>query len=503
KTIYSTTTKEERRGLTSVMEKIRQKLLPLIGGLLIALASPAHSVENPVLPLQQAVQTALKDSPALAAAKATVESALAQQLILLGTYDTSLSAAISRIDAKTPPAVFFLTPRTITDSASIGLAKRFATGTNAIAQSSVSKELDNVDSAFTLNPRVRSNLNLSLTQSLLKGFIGRPDRAALRESEFTVRMARADLDRAAELLAQQVSAAYWTLWLGRRNKKVLEDSQAEAREFLETTRKLAKRYEAEKDDLLRAEASLLSKELEVLEADEAILDRQEKLRILLAKPSLDAALEDPAPPGDIPELDEALAQAQLARRDLAARRSAAKRDKLHLESLRGLGLPELDLSGSLGWSGLKDRNTESLKQLGRAGFRTWSIGLDLKYAFGARTDKGERRAAAASRMLSDARTRELRLEIERQVKTALARLRLAKSRVEITRRLEKMQEEALKISRKKYRQARISSRDRLLASDTALTARGARIRAEADGAVAQADQKASVGGLLAWLGITR
>lgn len=503
KTIYSQTTKDERRGLKSVMEKIRQKLLPLLGGLLLALASSSQAAEPPTLPLKIAVQTAIERSPSLASARAALESALAQQLVLLGTYDTSLSAAISRIDAKTPPAVFFQTPRTITDAASIGLSRRFATGTSASAQSSFSKERDNVSNAFNINPRVRSNLNLSLTQSLLKGFIGRPDRTALREAEFAIRTSRADLDRAVELLAKKVTTAYWALWLGRRNKKVLEDSQAEAREFLETTRKLAKRYEAEKDDILRAEASLLSKELLVLEADEAILDREEKLRIFLAAPSLEAPLEDPAPPGDVPDLPKALAEAQSARRDLAALKNAAKRDKLHLESLRGLGLPELDFTGSFGWSGLKNRNTESLKQLGRAGFRTWSVGLDLKYSFGARTDKGTRRAAAASRMLSDARTHELRLKIDHQVKTALARLRLAKSRVEITRRLEDMQEEALKISRRKYRQARISSRDRLLASDTALTARGARIRAEADGAVAQADQKASVGGLLAWLGVSR
>ncbi len=501
--LYSDVSSSEKKTMLKVMEKIRKKLLPFLGALLLILTTPAHSLTRPALslPLNVAVRTALENNPSLAAPRAIVEGASAQRLILLGAYDTSLSAAISRVDAKTPPAFFFQTPRTITDSASVGLARRFATGTSASAATSLGKEMDKVSSAFTLNPRVRSSLNLSLTQSLLKGFVGRPERAALREADFAVRAARAELERASELLAQRVITAYWGLWLSRQNEQVLIASQKEAREFLATTKKLFKRYEAEKDDLLRAQASLLSKELEVLQAKEAILEREEDLSALLASPFSGGELDTPMPPDEVPELEDSLKQALAARSDLTAKKLAAQRDKMHLDSLAGLGLPSLDLTGGLGWSGLKARNAKSMSQLGRAGFRTWSIGLNLSYAFGARTDKGERRAAASSRMLSEARTRELRIGIEREVKTALARLRLAKQRAEITRRLEDMQEEALTISRKKYKNARISSRDRLLASDTAISARGARLRAEADGAVAEADQKASVGGLLAWLGI--
>ena len=82
------------------------------------------------------------------------------------------------------------------------------------------------------------------------------------------------------------------------------------------------------------------------------------------------------------------------------------------------------------------------------------------------------------------------------------RLRVAIQRVRISRKLEIMQEEVLKISRKKYKQARISSRDRLQAANAALLARGSRLRAEAEHATALRAQEAAEGSLLKWAGVS-
>lgn len=507
--IYGDVTREEKKTLLAVLEKMRINILPFLGSLLLSLVGllPTASAENTpaqspsVLTVADAVATALKNSPALEAARAAHSSALARQLTLLGVYDTSLTAAVSHLDAKTPPAVFFQTPRTETDAGSTALSKRFASATTVRAESSLSKETDDVSSTFTLNPRIRSKFDLSLTQSLLKGFIGRPEQASLREAEFTVRAARAELDRAAELHARRVSAAYWTHWQTLRNKSVLSESLEEAREFLTTTKKLFKRFEAEKDDLLRAEASLLGKELELLEAEEAILSSRETLRELMAEEGLARELENPSVPTDTPDPADSYAMALRFRKDLTALKINTERDQLHLSSLKGLGLPTLDFSGSLGWSGLKDRTDQSLKQLDRAGFRTWSVGLSLSYAFGQRADKGEELSARSATLLAKARTQELTLAIKKDVRTAISRLNLAKRRVEITQRLEKKQLEAFDISRRKYTQARISSQDRLTASNAALAARGSHIRAQADSATALLEQKAAEGSLLSWLQI--
>jgi len=504
KDIYSDVTGDEKKTILRALKKIRLRLLPILSALLLALCSGARAQEKnapPLLTLKEAVSLSLAQGPALAAARAGIDAALARQLAILGSYDASLSGVIKHMDAKTPPAVFFQTPRTLSDTGSLSLTKRFATATQASATSSLSKESDDVSSSFTLNPRVSSKLDLTLTQSLLKGFLGGPERSLLHEAEYAVRTARAEYERAAELHAQRVSAAYWQLWQSRRNRKVLLDAQEEAREFLETTQKLFKRFEAEKDDLLRAQASLLAKDLDVIEADQRILERSEILRELTAQKKLDAGLEDPDEPIDPPTTPEALQEAFSARRDLAARKFAAERDRMHLNSLAGLGWPSLDLSGSMGWSGLQNQNSESLRQLGRMGFRTWSIGLNLSYAFGARADKGAQLSARSMAMLSDEKTRELMLTIEREVEISAARLRLAKRRTDITRQLEAKQMEAFEITRQKYKQARISSQDRLTAANIAILARAERIRAQADGAVSETEHKASIGGLLAWLGI--
>ena len=112
-------------------------------------------------------------------------------------------------------------------------------------------------------------INLSRKSELLKGLVGTPERAALRASEHALAAARANLARAAENAAVEVGAAYWNLWRDRRRITVFERSAEEAREFLATTRRLRKRFQAERDDLLRAEADLLGKELDVFDARES------------------------------------------------------------------------------------------------------------------------------------------------------------------------------------------------------------------------------------------
>ncbi|MFH1725711.1 MAG: TolC family protein [Elusimicrobiota bacterium] len=518
--VYGGLGRKKTATLSRALETIRARLLPFMGLALLLAAPAARATAAPspedapvsassgpaagTLRLRAAVETALRGHPALQEPRSALDRALAAQMRLLGDYDTSLTASLRRLDSKTPPHLFFGAPRTTTDSFAAAARRRFATGTRAEVGTSYAREQDDASSTFVVNPRARSRLDLSLAQSLLKGMVGRPERAALRASALAVRSARASLGRAAERLARDVSAAYWELWRSRRDVEVLRASVEEAREFLETTRKLFKRYEAEKDDLLRAEADLLAKELEVLASQERVRERTEDLRVAAALSSEEieaGILEEPAEPEEVPSAETALARALELRKDLRALRLHAEIDRINLDAAAGLGLPTLDLTGAWGWSGLKTGISDSLAQLGRMGFRTWSVGLDLSYAFGTRKDRGQRLDAETARALSSARVDQLRREIEREITVAVSRLRLAGERVRITRRLETMQEEVLKISRQKYGQGRITSRERLESANAALLARSARLAAVAQHAAALSAQKAGEGALLEWLGV--
>lgn len=502
--LYSGLTPAESRVLRRSLEKIRGKVLPLLGALALAFLGPAAGASAQTLPLKGAVETALRENPALRSRRAALDQAVSRQLALLGSYDPSLRLSLLHLDAKTPPAVFFQTPKTVTDSAEAGLSRRFSLGTQADLSAKLSREKDNVSSAFVVNPRLLSNLNLSVTQPLLKGLLGRPERAALAASELEVRAARAELKAAAETLTLAVAEAYWGLWRARGAVELIRASLEESAEFAQTTRKLLDRYQAERDDLLRAEASLLAKELEVLESRELARRGAESLAALMAADPAAveaAALEEPSGPEEVPSEEDAAARALALRQDLAAAELKAEGARLHLKATAGLGFPALDLTGSWGWSGLKTTASESLSQLGRLGWRTWSVGLNFSYAFGARADKGRRLEARAFRDSAGARLEELRLEAARQARGEARRLRLAAERLRIARRLASMQSEILELSRRKYGLGRIGSRDRLEASTTSLGARSERLAAEAEWASALAAQKAAEGSLLDWLGV--
>lgn len=506
--VYGGLPRTEHSTLQKALASARKRLFPLLcaAAMLLPGAEAAADVSTPTLGLAEAVDTAVRGSPSLEGPRAALDAALGAQLRLLGAYDASLDLSIRREDAKTPPTFFFQTAeKTVTHSASLAAAKRFVTGTRIRAETAFSRAKDDVSSVFSMNPTNTSKLDLTVSQPLLRGFLGRPEKAALKESEMAVRSARLTLEREAETLARRAAGAYWSLWHDRKSVAVLTEAREESREFLSTTRKLAKRYEAEKDDLLRAEASLVSKELEVLVAEERVEEGVEDLRAIMSVPAervRSSALDEPGEPAPAPPAEEALARGLAARRDLRALKISAEKDRLHLKSLSGLGMPDLSVTGGLGWVGLKPEASESFSQLARLGYRSWSLGLTLSYPIGARSDRGEKLQARSAHALSLARTRGLRIEIEREILVAVRRMDLAVRRVAAARRLEAMQSSVLEISRRKYRQGRITSRERLEASNSALAAKSLRIRAEADYAAASAAQKASEGALLEWLGVS-
>ena len=501
--LYVDLDENESAVLTHALEKIRKRLLPLIGGILLALTTSA-TVFASTWTVKESVENALAIHPGVAEAKRGIDAALSTQLTLLGAYDPSLAASIQRLDAKNPPALIFQTPRTVTDTGSLELSKRFDYGTTAGVTTNFSKAKDDTANAFSSNPRHQSSLNLSLNQPLLKGFVGTPERAALRASKQSLIAAKASHARASENAAAEVGGAYWRLWQARSAISVFERSAEEAREFLATTRRLRKRYEAERDDLLRAEADLLAKELEVLDARETAEERAAQIvdftgmdRERLSR----ATLEDPAEPE---AMTASLANALESRTDLAAAKAIAARDAETLSAAEaGFGLPNLALTGAFGWAGLKTTASDSLGQLGRFGFRTWSLGLDFSYAFGRRADKGERTNAHAAKLLADTRTDALKRKIARELEIATRRLEVALQRVLVTRKLETLQEEVLTLSQKKYSQGRIESRDRLRDANAALTARSARLGAHAEYAQRRIQARAAEGTLLKHLEVSQ
>ncbi|PCI38548.1 MAG: hypothetical protein COB53_04620 [Elusimicrobia bacterium] len=500
--LYSDLDEKESTTLTHALEKVRERLLPLLGAALLmlgtAIAAPASTWT-----VRESVKSALAVHPTVAEAHRGVDAALSAQLTLLGLYDPSLTASVQRLDSKSAPALIFQTPRTVTDSASLGLTKRFKLGTIAGISTNYSKAKDDSANPFSFNPRHSSSLDLTVSQPLLKGLVGKPERAALRASAQALLAARASHARAAENAAAEVGTAYWKLWQARESIAVFQRSAEEAREFLATTRRLRKTFAAERDDLLRSQADLLSKELEVLDSRESAEERTAELEELTGvnRERLDdAALENPPVPQP---LVPSLARALTARTDLAAAKAVAARDAQTLAaSEAGFGLPALSLNGAWGWTGLKSDSSGSFEQLGRFGFRTWSLGLDFSYAFGRRVDLAGRTDARAAKLLADVRTTALERLIQREVETASRRLRVSLERVRVTRKLEILQEEVLSLSQKKYSQGRIESRDRLRDANAALAARSARVAAHSEFAQRSVLARAAEGTLLEHLDIS-
>ena len=411
-----------------------------------SLAATIDTLSGIPLPLDQAIQQALKNSTAVRQAEAAYLAARGVVRREAGAFDPELFFNANYLDQDDPTASVFsgastlLTKTTTTQS---GIRINLPTGTDFELSLNTTKFESNSNFAF-LNPEYDAFGSLTFRQSLLHGFTASAKKD-LTQAKHQRDAALARYEQAILATTAAVERAYWDLYAAVRDYAVqvltVERGQALRRETeLRAQAGLVGPNQVASARTFLAQQNLLLIDLaERLDARSDALAHLTGMRPEEGKQRFITVGDPPAGFAIIP-VDSLVAYAQNNNLNI----QAAGRDVEAAQTLvRAAGweiLPTVDLVGSIDGSGLAGTprdvvfggDTLSLDRSGDLGnaigqvanreFPHWSVGVEVTIPFGFRRSAGERDRLNAE--LSSARTRQTELSraLEEQVRAAYREL---------------------------------------------------------------------------------
>jgi outer membrane protein TolC len=295
-----------------------------------------------------------------------------------------------------------------------GVRKKFVTGTEVTVSQRLART-DNNSIYFVPNPQARATLELNIVQPLLKGAGIGYNRSVLQIAKIDSEIAMAEFIRQSESHLQEIARAYWSLYAARvtylQKLKLLEETGKLADEI-----KARVKLDAQSSQLFRAQSAVASRKADLIRAEAAIRNAQDRLRSLTNDPDLMRNADVELVPRDQLVLNGDFVDAQSAARVALETRPEINQAFMQLraatvraEMTKKELLPELNLvlKGALGGLSGGDYGTAWSREF-NTGAPGWGAGLVFNYPI-------ENNAAKARH---ERRLLELRQQIN-QVKTTV------------------------------------------------------------------------------------
>lgn len=410
-------------------------------------------------------------------------SILGQNSLSTGTelpiFDPSLSGALNYSHQSTPtisPASYG-TDNLIADTmnANAGLTQGFSTGANAVLSFNNSRNTIN-SNAVIYSPYVTSNLSLTVTQPLLRGFGRSMNRRYIRIA--------ANQEKIASLLFQEqligtvygVTRLYIDLASLRDNVRVKEEDLQLA-EWLK--REVTSRVDEgvlPSIELTRAGAGLLTAQQALINA-RALLEEQEAVfkSVLFRKGLYDDAVRNarvvPIDALELPKVAASMDAGKLVEQSLASRPDLlqaglqAENTRIALEGSRNNLKPQLDIVAFAQNSGLGgDSNPiavnpdlafaggygSALGQVFRRNYPVYGAGIQLNLPLRNRTAQADAARDEIVSRQADIRAEQFRNQARLEVQDAIIALRRAQASYEAAAEATRLQVESLDAEKARF-----------------------------------------------------
>jgi outer membrane protein TolC len=229
-----------------------------------------------------------------------------------------------------------------------GARKKLLTGADVTVSQKVARTVNN-SAFFVPDHQASARLALTIIQPLLRGGGVKYNRSFIQIAKIDSHIARSEFVRQAESHLLEITRAYWTLYLSRALAVQKRKLQAEADTLVG---KLSKRQDldAMASQLQRAKAAQAKRRADLVRADMAIKNAEDRIKALINDPELMASSSAELLPADSPRIDppqidlkhvaaEALENRPEIRQAFLQLKAAAVRKKVSKNEL----LPQLDL----------------------------------------------------------------------------------------------------------------------------------------------------------------
>ena len=280
----------------------------------------------------------------------------------------------------------------------------------------------------------------------------------------------------------QVRNDYFKLYNLREVLAVKKTSLALANKILDETRGRVKAGVLPAMEILNAQFSSASREKDVIDAERAVRDQMDVLRLSLQLGSGgDIVIVDQPTLESYPVVEsEALALAFKNRSEIAAQRMTVRIDDLQQRVARNRTLPDLSLNGNVGTGGFDSRFAMGLQKTATVSEPNWGIGLQLNYPIG--NDAAENDYIKSRLTLEQARIQLSSVEsgIANDVKAAIRLLASSYKQIEVTARGRAYAEDRLRAFQKRNAVGLATTKDVFDVENDLVTAKGNQIQAVVD-----------------------
>lgn len=349
-----------------------------------------------------------------------------------------------------------------------------------------------------------SALTLSLNQPLLKNFGKDNTELNIRVAEMVKGTSVSRLKSKVLATVAQVSAEYYKLGSLLQDMESKQVSLELAKKVLSETDARVKAGVTPAMEILNAQFGVSSREKDIIDADKALRDQVDLLRLLL---QLNGVAD--ITPVDTPTRilytvneEEAIKSALLARPELEELTGQLATLELQTTAARNQTLPNLNLTSSIGLTGLASTYGRTVDRVGSLNYPAWGVGLQFDYPLG-------NQAAENEYIKSRLKSEQLRTQIDstkasvvNEVRNAIRAMQSNYKQLDVSDRARLFADERLKAYLKKNEVGLATNKDLLDVENDLATARSNQIKAQSGYATALSQLWKTTGELLQREGIT-
>lgn len=325
-----------------------------------------ETVASPrTITLREALEIALTKNLDVVVSKQNREIAGFNVRASKGLFDPRLVTQASGDRTRSPNVSVFTTAENTNNRAiagSLGLQGLIPALGGSYNLSLSAQRLTTDNSFALLSPQRNANLNLSITQPLLKGLTIDPARRGLLLSRKSQEASDVQVRLKAIETVTNVSKAYWDLVFAMKNLQVQRSAVDDAKKQLEHNRRLVEEGQLAPVDILAGETQVANLEQVLAEAIEIATRSENYLKTLLGGGKDDEIWNASLMPVDLPELSQAEIPETNTARDIES--ATGGRAEIELSDIevsisdiearffRNQRLPQIDLTAGFSSGGI-------------------------------------------------------------------------------------------------------------------------------------------------------
>lgn len=460
---------------------MRRTALVLAAAIGLAATASAQTPGAPAtlrLSVDEAVNLAIDNNVDLKADRLDPQISDTRVAAAAGAFRPTVSSSVNSNNQLQPPASFLIPTATRTDvvTTNAGLAQRLPWFGTSYSVSWSATHTDSNSFLNSYNPILQSGLGLTLSQPLLRDFRIDGARQQLAVSRTNREIADTRLRESIVQTTAAVKTAYWNLVTARANVEARRSSLALAQELVRVNKAKVDVGTAPPLDLVSAQAEVASDQEQLIIAETAVKQTEDRLRLLILDPTRpetwSTAIEtSDTPPIATPTLDVegAVTRALAERSDLQRARKDIENADTGVKFAANQKLPDVRVNASYQASGLGGTQVlrtggfpgtivgpgavtdfgSVISQLFGRDYPTWSVGLSVAYPIGQSTDEANSARAGLERKQADERFKGSEARAIQQIRNAAYQVDMNSKRIETTRAARELAEQRLDAERKR------------------------------------------------------